>query len=264
MGEPVRVERRGEVDVVVLDRADAANALTSSMIASLSDALDAAARGERARAVLITAQGRHFCAGADLAEANREAGVRPRPGDLHRRMAAGSNRLLRMMHELELPIVGAVRGVAAGLGCMVALSCDYVVVTPGSRLSTPFVRHGFSPDSGATFLLPRLVGMARAKEMLLLGREVDGQTAAGWGLVNEVAPEEALEERAAAVAEEMAGSATVAMGLARTLMHRAMRSDLPGAMAEEGLAVELAVRTRDFKEGMEAFAQRRPPRYEGR
>lgn len=179
-------------------------------------------------------------------------------------MTSGSNRLIASIDDLEVPVIAGVRGSAAGFGCALALVCDYVLVAPSARFWTPFVERGFSPDSGTSSILPRLVGTRRAKEMLLFGKQIDAETALAWGMANEVAAEADLEQRLGEITAEVTSAATVALGLARTLVHRNAGLTLREAMTNEGLAVELSIRTRDFKEAMTAFREKRRPDFEGR
>lgn len=262
-GGGLRTERRGAVLALTLDRPERRNAVDHDLMDRVAAELRAAAEDDAVRAVLLSGTGEHFCAGADISRAGRTPERRPRTGHVHRRVDLGAHALLRILYELELPVVAAVRGHAAGFGCALALASDYVVAGSSAVFSTPFTDHGFTPDSGTSFLLPRLVGVARAKEMLLLGRKVRGEEAASWGLVNEHVDDGALDDRGSAVADEFAARATVAVGLGRSLVHRNLAATFEQALANESQAVELSVRSPDFKEGMAAFAERRPPRYEG-
>jgi 2-(1,2-epoxy-1,2-dihydrophenyl)acetyl-CoA isomerase len=161
-------------------------------------------------------------------------------------------------------VVTAVRGWAAGLGNTLAIAGDYVIASETARFWTPFVKRGFTPDSGSTYLLPRLIGPVRAKQMLMLGRPVDGATAAEWGLVAEVVPDAELDERFESMVAEFAAAATVAVGLAKHLVHRNLELDLDHALANEGLMEEISLRSDDFKEGIKAFAERRDAGFTGR
>ena len=172
--------------------------------------------------------------------------------------------MIRTLFEAEVPIVTGVQGYAAGIGNALALSGDHIVAARSARFWVPFVAKGFTPDSGTTFLLPRLIGVARAKEMILRGKVVDGERALEWGLVNEVVDDDALDDATEAVVQEFAHAATVSVGLAKQLLYRNLTGDLNGALEQEALAEELAVRSDDFKEGMRAFAERRDPDYQGR
>jgi 2-(1,2-epoxy-1,2-dihydrophenyl)acetyl-CoA isomerase len=257
----VRVEPDGDVLRVVLDRADRRNALD---LASMDAVTDAVLSAGDARVVVITGAGDHFCAGADIGSADRgRADPPPRTGAVHRAVAAGAHRMLRALWELELPVVAGVQGAAAGLGCSLALGADHVVAGASARFSLPFVERGFSADSGSTWLLPRLVGLARAKQLLLLARPLTAAEALAWGLVADVVDDAELADAVDDAARRFATGPTVAIGLTRRLLHGGA-GDLGAALHAEELAVELAVRSPDFKEGIAAFRERRPPRYTGR
>jgi 2-(1,2-epoxy-1,2-dihydrophenyl)acetyl-CoA isomerase len=216
--------------------------------------------------VLITAKGDDFCAGMDLVQSNDTGGapVKPRIGHLQRRMQVGSHDMILELDAVQLPVVASVRGWAAGVGNMLALSADVVIATPSTKFWVPFVTKGFSPDSGNTWLLPRLVGLARAKEMVLRGEPIDGTRAAEWGLISRCVAEDELDTTVAEVVNGFAKAATVSVGLAKTLMHNNLGADLRTALHNEAIHEELAIRSDDFKEGMRSFAQRRPPDYTGR
>lgn len=249
---------------VILDRPDRANALTAGMVDGLRRVVALAANTDDARVLVLTGAGRHFCAGMDIAGGGDRPPTRPRAGHLQRTIHLGAHALLRELCELQLPVVVGVRGTAAGFGLGVVLAADYAVTTRDARLWAPFTARGFSPDSGTTFLLPRLVGLARAREMLLLGRPLDGERAAAWGLVNEAVDDDRLEDAVDAVTAEFAAAATVAVGIGKVLLNRALGGNLADALAAEEVAEEVCIRSDDFKEGARAFAERRPPRYQGR
>ena len=168
------------------------------------------------------------------------------------------------MLSLQTPIVCSARGYVAGIGLHLLLASDFVVVARGARLWEPFVRRGFSPDSGGSWLLPRFVGVARAKAMLMLGRELSGEQAERWGLVHAAVDEGEVETQAEALVEELGGSATVAVGLTKWLVERGLASSLENALANEAFAMELSSRSPDFKEGIAALREKRDPDYRGR
>ena len=172
--------------------------------------------------------------------------------------------MIRAFDLVQVPVVSAVRGWAAGVGNALALSADVVIADSTARFWVPMVRRGFTPDSGNSWLLPRLVGLARAKQMLIRGRPVDGQTAAAWGLIAECVEPAELDGAVAEVVDELRQAATVAVGLTRALVHRNLAVDLDAAMQNEGIHEELAVRSDDFKEGIRSFTEKRDPRFTGR
>jgi 2-(1,2-epoxy-1,2-dihydrophenyl)acetyl-CoA isomerase len=258
------VRQEGPVLRIHLQRPERRNAMTREMLARLTECIESAPDEGSVRVIVLSGEGEHFCSGMDLAAVNERSEQKPRVGDIQRRLPRGANRLIQAMLGVQIPIVCAVRGWASGLGCHLALASDFAIASKTARFLEPFVRRGFTPDSGATYLLPRLVGLARARQMLLLGREIDGEQAAAWGLVHEAVEDAALESAVEEIAQQLAGSATIALGLTKWLLHRALDLDLADALSNEAFALELSSRSRDFKEGMAAFAEKRPPRYEGR
>jgi 2-(1,2-epoxy-1,2-dihydrophenyl)acetyl-CoA isomerase len=260
------VARDGAVTTITLNRPRQKNALTGGMVTGIIDAIRTAGADDDTRVVLITAKGDDFCAGMDLVQSNDTGGapVKPRIGHLQRRMQVGSHDMILELDAVQLPVVASVRGWAAGVGNMLALSADVVIATPSTKFWVPFVTKGFSPDSGNTWLLPRLVGLARAKEMVLRGEPIDGTRAAEWGLISRCVAEDELDTAVAEVVNGFAKAATVSVGLAKTLMHNNLGADLRTALHNEAIHEELAIRSDDFKEGMRSFAQRRPPDYTGR
>ena len=258
------VQRDGPVLRLRLQRPKRRNAITREMLAQLIDCIVNAPDDEEVRVIVLCGEGEHFCSGMDLAAVNAKSEKRPRVGDIQRRLPRGANRLIRAMLDVQIPIVSAVRGWASGLGCHLALASDFTIAAKTARFGEPFVKRGFTPDSGGSYLLQRLVGLTRARQMLLLGREIDGEQAASWGLVHEAVEDAALEAATEELVSQLAESATIALGLTKWLMHRSLDLSLADSLANEALALELSARSRDFKEGMAAFAKKRPPRYEGR
>jgi 2-(1,2-epoxy-1,2-dihydrophenyl)acetyl-CoA isomerase len=261
----------GPVLRITLNRPRRKNALAFPMIKAIAEAVEGAGQDDTTRVIVLRATGDNFCTGVDLVESNSPrrpgadpgARTKPRTGHLQRSFIYGAHRMIRAFDAVQVPVVAGVRGWAAGIGNMLALSADVVIATPSAKFWVPFVTKGFTPDSGSTYLLPRLVGLARAKEMILRGKPVDGQRAAQWGLVSECVAEDELNRAVEAVVEEFAAAATVSVGLAKTLLHRNLECDLAGALQNEGIYEELAVRSDDFKEGMRAFTGKRDPRYTG-
>jgi 2-(1,2-epoxy-1,2-dihydrophenyl)acetyl-CoA isomerase len=260
----VAAHREGAVLRVVLSRPSRRNALSQAMIAAFVSALTAAATDDSLRAVVISGEGSDFCAGADWVSTNDGGQARPRTGDLLRRIPHTSHRVIELIHTIHLPVVCSVRGHAVGLGCNLALAADFTLASPDAVFWEPFVSRGFSPDSGSTWLLPRLVGLARAKQMLLLGEKVNATEAAEWGLIHRCVDESGLDDATEELLARLAAGPTVAIGLAKQAIHYAQQATLSQAMTQELLNVELSCRTTDFKEGLAAFRQRRPPDFEGR
>ncbi len=257
-----------EVDRGVLrirfSRPERRNALDPPAIARIVGALEDAATDDELRVVVVSGEGGDFCSGADWVARNRHDDLRPRPGAIQRRTPLQAHRLVGLLLEIQLPVVCAVRGWAAGLGCQIALAADFTVASEASRLWEPFLERGFTPDSGATWLIPRLVGIARAKELLLLGRQLTGAEAAGWGLIHRAVPDPELDSAVGELVERLAHAPTVAVGLTKRCIHRALDVSLVEAMENEANALELSSRAADFKEGLAAFREKRPSNFTGR
>lgn len=270
----ILVDRRGQVLTLTLNEPERKNALSRDMVVSLTDEVVAAGVDDTTRVVVIKATGTDFCAGMDIAPSTQsrfsrdpaaeQASERPRIGHLQRSFQVGPHRLIAAMEQAQVPIIAAVRGWAAGFGNALALSADFVIATPGAKFWVPFVTKGFTPDSGNSWILPRLIGLSRAKEMVMRGRPIDGETAASWGLISECVADDRLEDTVDALADELAQAATTSIGFAKVLLHRNLDVSLSSALQFEGITEEVAVRSDDFKEGMRAFAEKRPPSYTGR
>lgn len=257
------VTHDGPVLRVGLDRPDRRNAITDDMVLALIDTVEAAGGDESVRVIALWGTGEHFCSGFDLSRRGGDA-EKPRAGATQRRMRWQVNRLVPTMLETQTPIVAAVTGYAIGLGLNLALASDFAIVADDARLREPFTAMGFTPDSGASWMIPRLVGVARAKEMILLGREISGAQAAEWGLVHRAVPSDAVVAAAEELVQELASAATVAVGLAKLLVQRSLTVDLDRHLADEALAIELASRSADFHEHSRARREGRAPDFEGR
>ncbi len=248
---------------ITLDRPDRRNSLSHAMIDDLVGLLTAAASDDSLRAVSITGAGEHFCTGADWVATNTP-GERPRTGDLVRRIPHGANRIIELVATIQLPVVATVRGWAVGLGCNLALAADFTIADDGATFWEPFLSRGFTPDTGSTWLLPRLAGVARAKRMLLLGEKVSGADAADWGLIHSAVPANELDAAVDALLARLAGGPTVAIGLAKQAIGYGQHATLSQSMSQELSNLELSCRTADFKEGLAAFRERRDPHFTGR
>ena len=263
-GEGVAVTADGGVLRIVIDRPERKGSLDPASVRRIVETVEAAATDDSLRVVLLTSAGDDFCSGADWVATNSTDGQKPRPGSIQRRTPLQAHRLIAVLMEIQLPVVCAVRGWAAGLGCQLALAADFAIATDDSRFWLPFTKRGFTPDSGATWLLPRLVGVARAKELLLLGRPVSGADAAAWGMIHRSVPGDELDAAVDDLVAELGAGATVALGLTKRCIHAALDGTILEAMEGEAMALELSSRTGDFREGLLAFTERRDARFEGR
>jgi 2-(1,2-epoxy-1,2-dihydrophenyl)acetyl-CoA isomerase len=258
----VIARRDGAILRLTIDRPRRRNSLTHLMIESLVQALTEAATDDSLRAIHLRGAGDDFCSGADWVATNSGDGQRPRTGDLVRRIPHAAHRLIELVQTIQLPVVCTVRGWAVGMGCNLALAADFAVAAPDAVFWEPFIERGFSPDSGATWLLPRLVGVARARRMLLLSEKVSGSDAAEWGLIHQAASE--LDDTVEQLLARLAEGPTVALGLVKQALHYGQHASLGQSMTQELFNLELSCRTKDFKEGLEAFRQRRTPKFDGR
>jgi 2-(1,2-epoxy-1,2-dihydrophenyl)acetyl-CoA isomerase len=253
----------GAVLRVCFNRPERRNSLTDPIVYALIDTVDAAASDESVRVIHLGGEGEHFCSGFDLGE--RTPGPeRPRVGSVHRRMNGHVNRLIPAMLSCQTPIVCTARGWIIGLGLDILLATDFAVVADDARLWAPFTTFAFTPDSGATWLIPRLAGVARARDMLMLGEKVSGADAASWGLVHRAAPAGDLQAVSRQLVERLAAAPTVAVGLTKLLVFRALTADLTSHMADEAWAMEVSSRSEDFREYGLAKQERREPRFTGR
>jgi 2-(1,2-epoxy-1,2-dihydrophenyl)acetyl-CoA isomerase len=258
---------------LTLDRPEKRNAVSDSMMSGLIDAVSAAGSDERVRVILLDGRGENFCGGADIVARNADRGennvggdraARPRTGSIQRRLPEQAHRLVPLLATVQTPVVCAVRGWAAGIGFQFALAADFTLAAADATFWQPFAERGFTPDSGATWLLPRRVGEVRARELLLLGRKLTGTEAAAWGAIHRAVPGGELDGAVAAVVDTLAHGPTVALGLSKWLLHQGAALSLEQHLANEAFAMELSSRTEDFREGLAAFTERRPPEFGGR
>jgi 2-(1,2-epoxy-1,2-dihydrophenyl)acetyl-CoA isomerase len=269
-GEPYRsvdglaVELTGTVLRLHLDRPAQRNAIDDTMMAALIDSVEAAGGDESVRVIHIAGRGDHFCAGADIVARNAGEQRRPRVGAIQRRLPSQAHRLIPLLCTVQVPIVCAVQGWAAGIGLQIAAAADFTVAADDARLWEPFSSRGFTPDSGATWLLPRLIGMVRCRELLLLGRQLRGSEAAEWGLVHRAVPADEVTAVADELVTTLAEGPTVALGLTKWLLQAGASLPLEDHLRNEGFAMELSSRSEDFREGLSAFKERRPPEFKGR
>jgi 2-(1,2-epoxy-1,2-dihydrophenyl)acetyl-CoA isomerase len=254
----LRYEVADAVATIVLDRPDALNSLTVPLKEELLRAFREAGRDATVGAVILTGAGRAFCAGQDLRE-RLEPDAAPLPVEIRERY----NPLILAMRRLEKPIVGAINGVAAGAGASLALACDLRIAAESASFVLAFGRVGLIPDSGATWLLPRLVGLAHAYELALLNEPLSATDAQRLGLVSAVVPADALLDEARGLAVRLAAGAPVAIGLTKRALNRSLETDLESALEYEAFLQGIAGRTADHAEGLRAFLEKRPPRFTG-
>jgi 2-(1,2-epoxy-1,2-dihydrophenyl)acetyl-CoA isomerase len=260
----LRTEQLGPVLQLTLDRVDRRNAINDVVLDAMIGHLAAVGIDESVRVIRIDAEGPDFCAGSDLIANNARSERKPRVGSTQRRLPNKANRLIPLMLETQVPIVAVVRGWAAGLGFHIAMASDFCVAADDARFWEPFMARGFSPDSGAAWLLPRLIGMVRTRQLLMLGEEISGSTAAEWGIIHAAHPHGELDSAADELVTKLGEAPTVALGLTKWLLQSGNGLDLDRHLQNEAMALELSSRSEDFREGLAAFREKRDAKYQGR
>jgi 2-(1,2-epoxy-1,2-dihydrophenyl)acetyl-CoA isomerase len=255
---------------ITLNRPDAGNAMKAEMRNQIADWLDAASGDPAVRAIVITGAGeKGFCTGADLRGSRTQAPARPEGaperivGDVARMIRTGWQRLVTSILDCEKPVIAGVNATAAGGGMHLALACDLVVMAEEARFIEVFVRRGIAPDAGGAYLLTRLVGPQKAKELFFFGDDVPAAEAERIGIANKVVPRAELEKTLTEWAERLARGPTQAIGFAKWLTNRSLDSDRHGAFWDEAYAQELTNHTADAGEGVASFTERRPPEFKG-
>lgn len=257
--ETIRVERVGDVLKIVLNRPERLNACPPNMALELANAVNDL---EGARAVVITGEGRAFCSGADLAE----RGDRSISGGrrAYRVLTQAYNPLMLTLSRLPVPIVTAINGPAAGVGCSIALAGDFVLAGRSAYFLQAFVNIGLVPDGGASWMLTRLLGKARATEMMMLGEKIGAEKAEGWGLIYKAVDDSVLQDEAMALATRLAAGPTVALGVMRQNIAKALEVDYASALLVEAEGQWKAGDSADAAEGGKAFLEKRKAAFTGR
>lgn len=255
---PLLVERQGAIATLTFNRPEALNALDVATAQALLAALQGLARDGGVRAVLLRGAGRAFVAGGDLAT------LRADPVQGARALLEPLNAALLVLEQLDAPVIAQVHGAAAGAGLSLMLMCDFVLAAEGTKFNLAYINLGTSCDVGASWALPRLVGLRQALEIALLGETFAADDALRLGLVNRVLPAAELDTAARAFAERIASGPTVAYGHMRRLMRASLDRDLAAQLAAEAQSFDACARTADLREGIEAFFAKRAPQFKGR
>lgn len=260
MSETVLVETHGDWMQITLNRPDKLNCLNKSMHLALRAALQQA-HDQAARAVLITGAGRGFCAGQDLGD--RRPGTSDWPPDLQQTLNDYFNPIIKLITSLPAPVICAVNGVAAGAGMSIALACDVVLAADSASFIQSFSKIGLVPDAGSSWILPRRVGMARAMGLALTATPLSAADAEAWGLIWKRYEDDALLQAAQAMAEQLASGPTAAFASTKMLMQRAATADIETQLDHEARAQKLCATSTDYTEGVQAFLDKRAPRFTG-
>jgi 2-(1,2-epoxy-1,2-dihydrophenyl)acetyl-CoA isomerase len=254
---------------ITLNRPDAANAITPIQRNTMIDLLQDASADLHVRAVVIGATGTRFCTGADLRAIQPPGPARPEDapdratGEVMRMIATGAQRLVGAILDCEKPVIAAVNGTAAGIGAHLALAADLVIAADTAKFIEVFVRRGIAPDGGGAWLLPRIVGLHKAKELIFFGEDLSAADALTLGIVNKVVPFDELETATSEWAAKLATGPTKAIGLSKALVNRSFESDRATAFADEAMVQELVMTTHDANEGVAAFRERRDVAFKG-
>ena len=252
--------REDGVGTITLNRPKALNPMSERLIEETEEALRLIKADEAVRAVIITGAGRAFCAGADLHDLES---VPAKSSLANRNYVRSGGQLALSITNLEKPVIAAVNGPAVGGGCNLALSCDIILASEKAVFSQIFVKIGALPDIGGLYFLPRLIGMARAKELFFTGRMVSAEEAANIGMINKVVNHEALGAEALKFAKELAKAPTKSIGMIKMVLNKTLHADLAAVVEYESLIQSHLFLTEDFKEGVRSFFEKREPKFKG-
>lgn len=255
----ILTETQGAVAIIKLNRPDKFHSFNREMALGLQAALDAAEKDKNIRAILLTAGGKAFCAGQDLSEAIDESG----PG-IEKIVNEHYNPIILRLRKIEKPIVCAINGVAAGAGANIALACDVLIAGTSASFIQAFSKIALIPDSGGTFILPKLIGFQRATALMMLGDKVSAAEALQMGMIYKVVEDEKLMETAMATAKTLSEMPTIGLGLTKRLLNEGTTNSLEQQLKREGQEQVVAAGTADFKEGIAAFLEKRKAVFTGK
>ena len=260
----VRYEVADGVATLTLNRPDRLNTISGPMLGQLSQRLLEADRDRSVRAIILTGEGRAFCAGLDLQDASSGTGIGGGGGGGGFNAFDLRNSPPNVLHNIDTPTICALNGGAAGYGMDMALGCDMRIAAESAKLAAAFTKRGIVPESGGTWFLPRMIGWAKASELIFTGRTLSAKECLDWGLVNSVVPDASLMDEARALATEIAGNAPLAVQASKRMMRQGLGEPFDEHVDRVYLQLLPLFRTKDFQEGMRSFLEKRPPTFEGR
>lgn len=255
----ILVENKDNIAWISLNRPEVYNSFNREMALQLQDALDNAMEDEKVRCIVLAGMGKAFCAGQDLNEVTDPEG----PG-LRKIVGEHYNPIIRRIRALEKPVIAAVQGAAAGAGANIALACDFVIASESSYFLQAFSKIGLIPDSGGTYFLPRLVGLARATALTMLGEKLSAKEAREIGMIYKAVPDENFELEVEELAVRLAKMPTIGLGLTKRALNTCLYNDLEKQLGVEEQLQYAAAQTEDYAEGVNAFLEKRKPEFKGR
>lgn len=256
------LEKESGVATIKLNRPKVLNAINETMGEELLSAISAIRDDREIRAILLTGEGRSFCTGGDIKEFSSENTRHSAPE--RRQWIRNHHRWYSMLCNLDKPVIAAVKGYAAGGGVSLALAADIIIAAESAKFVMSFVKNGVVPDMAAGYILPRLVGLNKAKEMVFTGKEYDALSAEQMGIVNLVVRDEELETKALQMAQQLAKGPTYAIGLAKAMLNKSFESDLQAFLEMEACFQAQAFASDDYKVGVRAFKEKKTPQFTGK
>lgn len=255
----IQFEQVDSLGVITLNRADKLNSFVREMALEMQAALKSCADNDEIRAILVTGEGRAFCAGQDLAEAISEDGP-----ELTKIVEEHYNPIITLIRSIEKPVIAAVNGVAAGAGANIALACDIVLASKSSAFIQAFSAIGLIPDSGGTYTLPRLIGWQKATALMMLGDKIKAEEAERMGMIYQAVEDDALMDTALKLATRLSKMATKGLGLTKRALNASFTNSLEEQLALESDLQTIAGQSYDYNEGVTAFLEKRKPEYKGK
>jgi 2-(1,2-epoxy-1,2-dihydrophenyl)acetyl-CoA isomerase len=252
-------ELKNQVLYLTLNRPEVFNSFNKEMALALQNELDKASNDENVRAIVLTGNGKAFCAGQDLAEATDPNG--PSLNDIVR---LHYNQIILKIRAIEKPVIAAINGVAAGAGANIALACDITIAKESASFIQAFSKIGLIPDSGGTFYLPRIIGFQKASALMMLGDKVSATDAEKLGMIYKVVADEQFEELVHSTAQNLASMPTKGLGLTKRALNKSFESSLEQQLEWEAVIQTEAGQTYDFNEGVQAFLEKRKPEFKGK